>query len=359
LPKAWSSPLIVLVAAGVIAALALWLWLANGEQPPVATEEPSETTTSSEKETAAVEPTMDATEAPAPAATQPSVTGEVVEAAEELGAERDASAPTFDVVTVDPSGRSVIAGRAPPEATVAILVDGMVVAEVTATLAGEFVAIPDGPLAPGAHTLSLVAHVGGGPAIPSVQTVVVDVPAAEREEEPLVALLDEGATTALLQEGSVGLGTGTELTLDVLDYDTAGNLVLSGRASAGHGVQAFLGETPLGQAVVDGEGRWTLSGIAASETPTTALRLVETSTAGAEVARLETTVAPAGNVVPPGPGRIVVQPGHTLWRIARETYGGGIQYTVIFRANRDRIEDPDLIFPGQVFTLPPPESPPP
>jgi nucleoid-associated protein YgaU len=27
----------------------------------------------------------------------------------------------------------------------------------------------------------------------------------------------------------------------------------------------------------------------------------------------------------------------------------------VFEANRDRIRDPDLIYPGQVFTVPPPD----
>ena len=50
--------------------------------------------------------------------------------------------------------------------------------------------------------------------------------------------------------------------------------------------------------------------------------------------------------------RIVVQPGASLWRIAYRAYGEGLRYTVIFQANRDQIRNPDLIYPGQVFTLP-------
>ena len=47
-----------------------------------------------------------------------------------------------------------------------------------------------------------------------------------------------------------------------------------------------------------------------------------------------------------------VQPGATLWAIAEERYGEGVLYVTVFEANRDRIRDPDLIFPGQVFVLP-------
>ena len=52
------------------------------------------------------------------------------------------------------------------------------------------------------------------------------------------------------------------------------------------------------------------------------------------------------------PGQAVVQPGQTLWRIARRSYGAGIRYTIIFLANRDQIQDAALIYPGQVFTIP-------
>ena len=48
----------------------------------------------------------------------------------------------------------------------------------------------------------------------------------------------------------------------------------------------------------------------------------------------------------------IVQPGNSLWRIARRVYGEGMEYTVIYQANQDQIRDPDLIFPGQIFNLP-------
>jgi nucleoid-associated protein YgaU len=48
----------------------------------------------------------------------------------------------------------------------------------------------------------------------------------------------------------------------------------------------------------------------------------------------------------------VVQPGNSLWRIARRSYGEGLRYTVIYEANKDHIRDPDLIYPGQVFVIP-------
>jgi len=56
-------------------------------------------------------------------------------------------------------------------------------------------------------------------------------------------------------------------------------------------------------------------------------------------------------VVPSISTRVVVR-GDSLWRISRSTYGRGARYSVIYKANRDQIRDPDLIYPGQIFVLP-------
>ena len=63
-------------------------------------------------------------------------------------------------------------------------------------------------------------------------------------------------------------------------------------------------------------------------------------------------MAVVGQPVLPDVTRVTVQPGFTLWRIARENYGRGILYVQVFEANRDKIRNPNLIYPGQVFTVP-------
>lgn len=52
------------------------------------------------------------------------------------------------------------------------------------------------------------------------------------------------------------------------------------------------------------------------------------------------------------PSAVVVSRGDSLWRISRATYGSGELYPLLLRANRSRIRDPDLIYPGQSFVLP-------
>lgn len=47
-----------------------------------------------------------------------------------------------------------------------------------------------------------------------------------------------------------------------------------------------------------------------------------------------------------------VKKGDTLWAIAAKYYGNGAQYNKIYNANTDKISNPNLIYPGQVFTIP-------
>ena len=47
-----------------------------------------------------------------------------------------------------------------------------------------------------------------------------------------------------------------------------------------------------------------------------------------------------------------VQKGDSLSRIARELYGDASEWRKIWDANRDQINDPDLIHPGQVLNVP-------
>lgn len=49
----------------------------------------------------------------------------------------------------------------------------------------------------------------------------------------------------------------------------------------------------------------------------------------------------------------VVEKGESLWAIAERYYGNGNEWPRIHEANRERIEDPDVIHPGWELTIPP------
>ena len=52
--------------------------------------------------------------------------------------------------------------------------------------------------------------------------------------------------------------------------------------------------------------------------------------------------------------RYTVRKGECLWWIAqyKDIYDDPFQWSIIYDANRNQIEDPDLIYPGQIFSIP-------
>jgi LysM repeat protein len=67
------------------------------------------------------------------------------------------------------------------------------------------------------------------------------------------------------------------------------------------------------------------------------------------------TATPAAAPAAPAPAPVrtyTVQKGDTLSKIAAAVYGKASAYPKIFEANRDQLDDPDKIKPGQVLKLP-------
>ena len=65
-----------------------------------------------------------------------------------------------------------------------------------------------------------------------------------------------------------------------------------------------------------------------------------------------TTVVPANEIPAPDAQYYVIQSGDTLGGIAKEFLGSGSRYPEIFESNREVIQDPNKIYPGQKIRIP-------
>jgi hypothetical protein len=143
------------------------------------------------------------------------------------------------------------------------------------------------------------------------------------------------------------------ITLDTISYRADTASVLAGRARTKHSIRLYLDNNFIVDTPVEESGGWliTLSDINAGIYK---LRLDEVDVSGKVQGRLELPFKRESEslVQAMGEGSITVQPGNSLWRIARMYYGRGIDYVEIFNRNSHLIKDPDLIFPGQIFSLP-------
>ena len=55
---------------------------------------------------------------------------------------------------------------------------------------------------------------------------------------------------------------------------------------------------------------------------------------------------------PQAGGTYTVKKGDCLWKIAKQYYDNGSDYSKIYELNKDKISNPNLIYPGQVLTMP-------
>ena len=260
--------------------------------------------------------------------------------------------PSFDIVRVDPRGTAVIAGRAEPGARITLLANGKSIASTRAGSNGDWTIILNDPLEPGALELTLTMEGADGRVVRSDQVVVVSIP-HNRSKRPLVVLGRPGGASQVLQSPDDDKNTGP-LALEAVDYDKAGGVVFSGRALPGSGVRVLANGKLLGQTRANAQGRWVLQGIAPLAPGVYNLQIDQVGPDGhvTAIIALPFERATPQSIADAPPGSVIVQPGNSLWRIARRLYGSGWQYTVIYRANAGKIRDPDLIYPGQVFSIP-------
>ncbi|UFN50025.1 LysM peptidoglycan-binding domain-containing protein [Roseomonas sp. OT10] len=314
--------------------------------------------------------------------------------------------PRFDIVRVGARGTAVVAGRAMPGVEVILYQGGQEIGRARADQRGEWVILPDARMGVGAHELSLRARLPDGQEIGGTDTAVVVVPdtpalaatraagerAAAAAAEPAPPASPPGSsrqeaaaapgpaaaeapvpgpTVLLLPTGSGaaprplqgGNGRAATLGIDIVDYDDQGNMRFAGSAPAGAQLRVYADDRHVGDVRTDESGRWSLAPETAPAPGRHRLRVDQLPADGAApragqagsavAARVEVAfqreALPAGTV---RDGRVVVQPGQNLWRLAREAYGRGTRYTVIYGANRGQIRDPRLIYPGQVLDLP-------
>ncbi|WP_395174869.1 LysM peptidoglycan-binding domain-containing protein [Roseibium alexandrii] len=108
--------------------------------------------------------------------------------------------PSFDVVGVEPTGETVVAGRSEAGAIVALTANGEVVGKTIANPAGEWTIILDEPLKPGDYDVALEVHDQGGEQLStSDERVAISIPDGGKQQ-PLVVLNSPDGPSNVLQK---------------------------------------------------------------------------------------------------------------------------------------------------------------
>ncbi len=143
-----------------------------------------------------------------------------------------------------------------------------------------------------------------------------------------------------------------KLTLDRIKYSENGTAILFGRARTELKVLVYLNNKFQTKAIPGADGGWTID-LGFIPPGLYNLRIDEVTKNGDVKFRIETPFKQETKDLLDKmfADAITVQPGNSLWRIARRIYGRGIMYIDIYKRNSHLIKDPNLIYPGQIFSL--------
>lgn len=334
-------------------------------------------------------------------------------------AEGKPGAPTFDVLRVDPKGTIVLAGKAANNAKVDLLARGDILGTTKASPNGDFVIVLDDPLKPGDYQLVLRSTAPDGSAMTSLETAIVSIP--ETKSGQVLALVEQSGQPSRLitvpeapagqaasnQPAAAAAPTGDKpakqpaakarIVVEAVEIEGS-KLFIAGIADAGYTVKVYANDNLIGSTKTGADGHFLVqttrdlpvgdyiiradmvekdgvtviaraavpfkreagqrvSAVAPSATPAPAAT-PQASTeaapaAGSEQASGTDTAKPLRNV----DGSVIIRRGDNLWTISRRTYGAGMRYTTIYLANKEQIQNPNRIFPGQVFSLPEKDKP--
>ena len=296
--------------------------------------------------------------------------------------------PTFDVARIEPTGEAVIAGRAAPGATVELLRNGEVHDRAVADKSGQFVMVPP-RLPSGTYDLTLRSKAADGTVSTSRQHVTAALE-PKSTDRPVVALVTPDKPTVVLSQPAAPKPSAGAVVVETVEIEPSGKFHVGGQARPGAALRLYLNDSFVTSVTAAADGRFAVTineGVAPgsyrvrvdeasssgtvrarAEVPFTAPETTASGSAqataskrpdsaGPQLAAAGATVlpdsgSPPSTVVVPKIATTTVSRGDSLWRLSQVTYGAGMRYAVIYKANRGQIRNPNRIYPGQIFVLP-------
>ncbi|MEC9077855.1 MAG: LysM peptidoglycan-binding domain-containing protein [Pseudomonadota bacterium] len=291
--------------------------------------------------------------------------------------------PNFDLVRVNPSGDLVVAGRGSPNGRITVYAGQKLIGSVKVDGRGEWVLIPEVPLSPGSRELRLELETEQGLRISGDRRIIVYLPdraksvSSEKSEDQdgvlALSVPQKGGGTKVLQrpralssqktlvnrelrekKGAVApQAKSGPVSIDAVDYDPSGETTINGSSEPNAKLNVYLNNKLVAKGNANSEGKWRIITGESFSGSQSEVRVDQVDEQNKVLKRAKMNFISSSEPLLLKPHvSVKVARGNSLWRIARRQYGKGVLYSVIFDANRDQIENPDLIYPGQVFFVP-------
>jgi nucleoid-associated protein YgaU len=191
------------------------------------------------------------------------------------------------------------------------------------------------------------------PAAPSSEAIVADATGADAA----AAKAAMGDTTEAAPTKPQAKSKIAALAPSAIIWRDASRILISGTSRGGVRVTVNDEKGQFGEALVLADGAWQVAGSLDMDIAVNHLRFALFDEANHIIARYDLPVK-ARDLAKGQDGSplVVVNKGDMLWRIAYHQLGEGVKYVDIVRRNQQDINDPDLIYPKQIFAVPQPSA---
>lgn len=281
---------------------------------------------------------------------------------------QDSEVIKLEVIRVRPDGSLVIAGKGLPNSKIEVISGSTVIATTQSDNIGEFVAVPDKQLKSGEYLLAFRQTTKANKISIANEAVVINVTGGPNDV-PIVAIIDnEGKLGARViqapglieketkskvdKDNDISIKMLPTISILAITYDIkVGQLILSGIASGGAQVNAgFSGKETSSTKILNNSWSLTIPGKLISGKQKVFAVIIGKD--GKVLSKNSINIT--GSIIKDANGKtfVVVQKGDALWNIAYNRLGLGIRYTDIVELNKEKIKNPNLIYPKQLFILP-------
>ena len=283
----------------------------------------------------------------------------------------DQNVPKVDIIKVEPDGSFVIAGVGKPNTEILILEKGKIIENAKVDNSGAWAIISNKQLSSGDNLIVIDQNNQDGTHSLSREIYVTKIDKKNKSKPMVIAIpnqdggkiqiiqkpskmnnskKDQTSSVSILNKLNVPLRT---FRVDSIFFNELGNVAIQGKANFGSYIDLYIDNIIIKKLSISSGPEWKFNSLKVFDFGQHRLKVILRSK---DNNVLKTIELPFMRVkIPEGmlpEDYVIIKPGDMLWSISYRIYGNPFKYVEIYNENKDQISNPDLIFPGQIFTLP-------
>jgi len=306
------------------------------------------------------------------------------------------AAPALGTAGIDNKGNASFTGTATPADVVTLVLDGKPVGTATTDASGNWEIGFKAKAGKMERELFVSAQSKDGSVVIGPQRATIGPAATDGGMPRITMKAAEPKAAAPTETGSAMPEPKTGIVVEKITGGEDGLTMLTGKADPGAILKAAINGKSAGETRVSADGAWSLAAANPSRKAANSVRLELVDKDGATLDRtdvpykvpavspklaskdskvrsdfpailtsapkakgkkpenedLAALFAPKAGADAAEPKVIRVRRGDSLWRIAKRHLGKGRKWAAFYKANKAKIDNPDLIYPGQTLVIP-------